>query len=129
MIDVDDLERSGAKYSEALEAGILRLRPTRHRTLKLPLLTPNRYANLLRPGAYSCQYPGQSATLDHEPVSPSLLPQITDVAEWQIKADEPPVFDYNLDFGRDSTMFDAASPYRALDHDPIVIGLDLTATR
>jgi len=67
--------------------------------------------------------------MDRELVSPSLLPQITDVAEWQINADEPPVFDYNLYFGRDPTMFDSDSSYRASDNDPVVIGPDLSSTR
>ncbi|TNC73880.1 hypothetical protein FHG71_04135 [Rubellimicrobium roseum] len=32
--------------------------------------------------------------------------------------------DYNLDFGRDPSLY-TSDPYRASDHDPIVVGLDL----
>ena len=46
--------------------------------------------------------------------------------EWHINADEPGLLDYNLEFGRDPALFDASIPYRASDHDPVVIGLDLT---
>ena len=60
-------------------------------------------------------------------VDASLLPQITGVSEWHINADEPPLIDYNLDFGRDDTLFDPTNPFRASDHDPVMIGLSLTA--
>ena len=40
--------------------------------------------------------------------------------------DEPRLFDYNLDFGRDPGYFDGESPWRASDHDPVVVDLTLT---
>jgi predicted extracellular nuclease len=46
--------------------------------------------------------------------------------EWHINADEPALLDYNLDAGRDPSLFDSATPYRSSDHDPIIVGLDLT---
>jgi predicted extracellular nuclease len=46
--------------------------------------------------------------------------------EWHINADEPQLLDYNLEHGRDASLFDPNSPYRASDHDPIIIGLDLS---
>jgi predicted extracellular nuclease len=57
--------------------------------------------------------------------SDSLAPQITAISEWHINADEPPLLDYNLENSRDPTLFDSATPYRASDHDPLIIGLDL----
>lgn len=75
---------------------------------------------------YSFTFDAQAGALDHAIVSPGLVSQVVETMEWHINADEPPVFDYNLEFGRDPTLFDAATPYRASDHDPIVIGLDLT---
>jgi len=77
--------------------------------------------------AYSFQYKGQSEALDHGLVSPSLLGQVTGAAEWHINTDEPRVLDYNLEFGRDPALFDISSPFRASDHDPIVIGFSLNS--
>jgi len=77
--------------------------------------------------AYSFVFRGESGVLDHAFASTSLLPQVTAVGEWHINADEPPILDYNLDFGRDDTLFDPTNPFRASDHDPLVIGLNLTA--
>ena len=75
--------------------------------------------------SYSFEYEGQSGALDHALASASLLPQVVDVVEWHISADEPRVRDYDLEFGRDPGLFDASTPYRASDHDPIIIDLDL----
>jgi predicted extracellular nuclease len=77
--------------------------------------------------AYSFVFRGESGALDHAFASASLVPQVTGVSEWHINADEPPLLDYNLDFGRDDTLFDPTSPFRASDHDPVMIGLNLTA--
>ncbi len=76
--------------------------------------------------AYSFIFDGQSGALDHALASASLVPQVVATMEWRINADEPGVLDYNLDAGRDPALFDGATPYRSSDHDPIVIGLDLT---
>lgn len=78
------------------------------------------------PDSYSFEFDGQFGSLDHALASPSLAPQVVDVAEWHINADEAPWHDYNLEFGRDPAVFDPASPYRTSDHDPIIIGIDLT---
>ncbi len=78
------------------------------------------------PDAYSFVFDGQSGALDHALASASLVPQVAEVLEWHINADEPPALDYNLESGRDPGLFDSNTPYRASDHDPLVIGLDLT---
>ena len=75
---------------------------------------------------YSFLFDAQSGALDHAVVSASLLPQVVGTIEWHINADEPPLLDYNLEYGRDPALFDGSTPYRASDHDPVVIGLDLT---
>ena len=80
-------------------------------------------------GAYSYLFDGQSGYLDHALASPSLASQVTGASEWHINADEPIVLDYNLEFktlGQLTTFYDPG-PYRAADHDPVVIGLDLNA--
>ena len=76
--------------------------------------------------SYSFEFEGQSGALDHALASASLVPQVADVVEWHINADEPRVLDYNLEFDRDPGLFDSSIPYRASDHDPLIIGLDLT---
>ncbi len=75
---------------------------------------------------YSFLFDAQAGALDHAIVSPTLAPQVVETMEWHINADEPALLDYNLEFGRDPALFDASIPYRASDHDPVVIGLDLT---
>jgi predicted extracellular nuclease len=74
---------------------------------------------------YSFVFDGQSGSLDHALASPSLAPQVTAISEWHINADEPPLLDYNLENSRDPALFDPAMPYRASDHDPLIIGLNL----
>ena len=76
--------------------------------------------------AWSFVFAGQSGALDHALATASLAPQVAEIVEWHINADEPTALDYNTEFGRDPALFDAASTYRASDHDPIIIGLDLT---
>ena len=75
---------------------------------------------------YSYLFDAQTGAFDYAFASSTLAPQVVETIEWHINADEPPLFDYNLEFGRDPTLFDANSPYRASDHDPVIIGLELT---
>jgi len=75
---------------------------------------------------YTYLFDGRAGALDHAIATPSLAPQVAETMIWHINADEPPLFDYNLEFGRNPALFDVNSPYRASDHDPVIIGLDLT---
>jgi len=86
------------------------------------------YTNLLgtQSAPYSFVFDAQAGALDHAIASASLAPQVVETIEWHINADEPRLLDYNLENGRDPDLFDGNTPYRASDHDPIVIGLDLT---
>jgi len=83
--------------------------------------------NLLdgKANAYSYLYDAQAGALDHALATPALALQVRDAIEWHINADEPELLDYNLEDGRDESLFDPALPYRASDHDPVIIGLDL----
>jgi len=85
------------------------------------------FTNLLesRTDPYSFAFDAQSGALDHALVSASLAPQVVEAMEWHINADEPRLLDYNLENGRDANLFDGATPFRASDHDPVVIGIDL----
>lgn len=82
-------------------------------------------ATMIGDTAYSFEFDGQFGTLDHAVASPSLAEQSVDAVEWHINADEARLHDYNLEFGRDPDIFDPASPHRASDHDPLIIGIDL----
>jgi predicted extracellular nuclease len=78
-----------------------------------------------RVNPYSIVYDKQAGALDHALATPTLVPQVADAIEWHINADEPRLLDYNLEHGRDPGLFDGDLPYRASDHDPVVIGIDL----
>lgn len=72
---------------------------------------------------YSYTFDGESGYLDHALASASLTDQVTGVAEWHINTDEPSVIDYNTEF-KPQDLY-SASPYRASDHDPVIVGLQL----
>lgn len=96
---------------------------------------------LLPPGSYSYLFDGQLGHLDYAFANTSLAPQVTGIGQWHINADEVPVFDYNdevLDSPGEASfeekpdgsaltpprvVFQPASPYRASDHDPVIVGL------
>ena len=75
---------------------------------------------------YSYVYQGQSGAYDYAFATTELASQVRGAAEWHINVDEAPVLDYNLEYGRDPALFDADSPFRSSDHDPVVVGLDLS---
>jgi hypothetical protein len=68
----------------------------------------------------------QSGYLDHALASPTLDAQVADLVEFHNNADEPSLVDYNLD-GRSAEEISwyEANPYRASDHDPVVVSLNL----
>jgi predicted extracellular nuclease len=76
--------------------------------------------------AYSFLFDGQLGYLDHALANQALLSQVTGVTTWHNNADEPDVLDYNTDFGRPLALYDDDA-FRASDHDPVVVGLNLTA--
>ncbi|RAP40829.1 hypothetical protein BYZ73_12710 [Rhodovulum viride] len=76
------------------------------------------------PDGYSYVFDGMTGSLDHALASGSLADQVTGATIWNINADEADALDYNLDYGRDGSLY-TADPYRASDHDPVVVGLDL----
>jgi len=75
--------------------------------------------------AYSYVFRGQAGALDHALASASLKPQVRQVFEWHVNADESAAYDYRLPPGRDATRFDARGPWRASDHDPLIVDLAL----
>jgi uncharacterized protein len=87
------------------------------------------------PSAYGYVFDGQLGYLDHALANPTLLPQVTGVAEWHINADEIPLFDYNDDtrdageaaFEEESDVLPLfeENEFRTSDHDPVIVELDL----
>ena len=87
------------------------------------------------PDAYSYVFDGQLGYLDYAMGNAAMTSQVTGVTEWHINADEVPLLDYNdavgdtgeASFERESDALPIYAPdaYRASDHDPVVVGLDL----
>jgi predicted extracellular nuclease len=77
--------------------------------------------------AYGYTFEGQWGYLDHALASADLLPLVTGAAPWHINSDEPIVLDYNMEFktANQHVILFGEEPYKASDHDPVVIGLDL----
>ena len=75
--------------------------------------------------AYSYSFGGEFGYLDHALASAALVDKVVDTTEWHINADEPIVFDYNVEFKSDQQLIDYYAPdaYRMSDHDPVVISL------
>lgn len=90
------------------------------------------YADLLRQfygdQAYSYVFDGQFGHLDHALASASLRPLVTGATSWHINADEPRVLDYNAEFKTAGQLVEwfSPEPFRSSDHDPLIVGLDLT---
>lgn len=79
--------------------------------------------------AYSYVFFGQAGYLDHALANDALAGKVVDATVWPINADEPRALDYNLEFktGQQQANYYAADPYRASDHDPVIVVLDLAS--
>jgi hypothetical protein len=79
---------------------------------------------------YSFVFNGQSGYLDHAITTSTLSSQVSGVTEWHINADEPRILDYNLEFKGSGTSPDlyTPTPYRSSDHDPVLVGLNLSSS-
>ena len=78
--------------------------------------------------AYSYVYGGESGSLDHALASKTLNRQVSGISEWHINADEAIILDYNEEYKSADllTKYYSAGPYRASDHDPLILELALT---
>ena len=88
------------------------------------------YSNLVNffdgDSAYSYSFGGEMGYLDHALSSPSLTEYVVDATVWHINADEPRVFDYNVEFKSETQLssYYGADAYRSSDHDPVVVVLN-----
>jgi predicted extracellular nuclease len=73
------------------------------------------------PERYSYVFDGRSGSLDHALATASLTAKVTDVAHWNINAVES----FSYQYTGDPALY-APHQYRSSDHDPLVLGLDLT---
>jgi uncharacterized protein len=73
---------------------------------------------------YSYVFDGSTGAIDHAYASTALKSQVTGVGVWHINSDEPIVLDYNTEFKTDDRY--SATPYRASDHDPVLVALTLS---
>ena len=90
--------------------------------------------------AYSYRFDGEVGHLDYAFANESLQSKVTGADAWHINADEVSSFDYNdeiKDVGEPTqdekpdgsaltpprTVWEPNTPYRASDHDPVVVGL------
>jgi predicted extracellular nuclease len=88
----------------------------------------NELERFVRPNGtpYSYVFDGASGYLDHALASSALDPQVAGVTEWHNNADEPAAIDYNIGDTADDPYVNNA--FRASDHDPVVVSLNLAGT-
>ncbi len=112
----------------APDADILLIGDLNSYSMESPItyLTGHGYTKLNDGLSYS--FDGLWGALDHALASTSLASQVTNVVEWAINAEEPSVLDYNTNFksAGQVTSFYAADEYRSSDHNPLLIGLNLS---
>ncbi len=89
----------------------------------------NLVADYMGTTGYSYSYGGEIGYLDHALASSELTLQIEDTTAWHINADEPRIFDYNMEYKSPEQLakYFGESAYRSSDHDPIVILLNLNS--
>ena len=80
---------------------------------------------------YSYVFDGTAGRLDHAIATATLSPKVVGTVHWHIDADEGSAQDYNLEFKQPACAtcapdpFDGTLPFRASDHDPVLVGLSL----
>jgi hypothetical protein len=74
--------------------------------------------------AYSYVFSGAAGYLDYALASADLAARVTGVTDWHINTDEPVVLDYNVEFKSAAQQaLNLGTPFRASDHDPVLVGL------
>lgn len=77
--------------------------------------------------AYSYVFDGQLGYLDHALASSALAAQVTGAGHWHANSDEADLIDYDMTFKADAQdAIYAPDPFRASDHDAVLVGLALT---
>ena len=76
-------------------------------------------------GDSSYVYGGRSGSMDHVFANSAAHPLITEVKSWAVNAQESLAFEYSRANYNAYLAFEADNPYRASDHNPEIIGLNL----
>ncbi|WP_406074587.1 ExeM/NucH family extracellular endonuclease [Micromonospora sp. NBC_01638] len=88
----------------------------------MQVLYGKQFKDLNDTGKATYVFGGESGSLDHTLASPSLASRITGVDVWQINAVESFAFEYD-----GLAAFYEPTPYRASDHNPVVVGISTSA--
>jgi predicted extracellular nuclease len=77
--------------------------------------------------AYSYVFDGQLGYLDYALAGSGIADEVVGSEHWNINSDEPSLIDYDMTFKKPAqdALF-APDAFRSSDHDPVLIGLDLT---
>jgi len=83
------------------------------------------------PADYSYVFDAMAGRLDHGFSTAELSPKVVYATSWHINADEPTIIDYNLEFKQPACAscgpdYYTPTAFKSSDHDPMVMGLDLT---
>ncbi len=70
------------------------------------------------------QFDGLHGSLDHVFASSAAFARVTGADVWTINAPESIGREYSRFNNNVTNLFDASSPYRASDHDPVLVGFD-----
>ncbi|WP_434995881.1 ExeM/NucH family extracellular endonuclease [Arthrobacter sp. Ld5] len=74
--------------------------------------------------SFSYVFSGLSGSLDHILASPTADATVSGVDTWNINSVESVALEYSR-YNNNVTDYYRADPYRASDHDPVIVGLDL----
>ena len=91
----------------------------------LKVLTDAGWAHESGHGDSSYVYGGRSGSMDHVFANSAAHPLITEVKSWAVNAQESIAFEYSRTNYNAYLAFEADNPYRASDHNPEIIGLNL----
>ena len=91
----------------------------------LKVLTDAGWAHESGHGDSSYVYGGRSGSMDHVFADSAAHPLITEVKSWAVNAQESIAFEYSRANYNAYLAFEADNPYRASDHNPEIIGLNL----
>lgn len=81
----------------------------------------NLVAAFVGPNAYTYGFDDQWGTFDYALSNVNMTPHVTDATVWHINSDESPEFGYK-------GKWNSTDKYRSSDHDPVVVGLNLSGT-
>jgi len=84
--------------------------------------------SMFDPADYSYVFDAGAGRLDHGLGTPSIAAKVVGATSWHINADEPEWTDYNLEDKAAGNDWYQPNVFRASDHDPMLIGLNLVKT-